>query len=482
MTLPEKDKFRKYVEESHDLFYEVDTAGDIIYISPAIESLLGYSREYIMETDFKKYVHPEDRAAVAAKLLETIYSGEAKEIEVRLFHADGNIRIHIARGSLLYDEEGSTKSVIVISRDVTEHRKIEAELRESEKRYRNYVENAPHGVFVADENGRYLEVNPAAAAITGYTEDELLSTYIEELIHPEGKEKNRRKFLELTEKGYVKSEEPFLHKNGEKRWWTVTAVKISNNRFIGFTEDITERKEREQLKEDIARITQHDLKAPLNGILGAASLLLDYSENDPQAKDLADMIENAGKRMLNIINRSLSLYKIEKGTYSVQKTQLSCSTLIRTVIDDLSKSIPHNPDFFIVEPFTCDDSSERDRNLGGEEDCEDIYISGEYNLCYTLLTNLLTNAMEASEKNENVWISVHLKEKTVYIQIWNKASIPQEIRKTFGNKYVSSGKQGGIGLGAYSARLMVEIQGGSFTWKSSEEEGTHVTVALPVDR
>ena len=119
-------------------------------------------------------------------------------------------------------------------------------LKESINYFHTYIENAPDGVFLADENGRYLEVNTASERITGYTRAELLSMSISQLLPPEGREEGIRHFTEVRDTGKASGEFTFLHKNGSKRWWSVNAVKLSETRYLGFTKDITRQKQTEE--------------------------------------------------------------------------------------------------------------------------------------------------------------------------------------------------------------------------------------------
>jgi len=118
-------------------------------------------------------------------------------------------------------------------------------LKESE--FRSYFDNNPLGIFLADEHGNYVDVNPAATRITGYGRDELLSMNMLDLILEEGRTASMERFGRLLETGSFQEEASFTTKYGERRWWWINAVKLSGNRFLAFTEDITERKEMENL-------------------------------------------------------------------------------------------------------------------------------------------------------------------------------------------------------------------------------------------
>ena len=123
-----------------------------------------------------------------------------------------------------------------------EHKLAELELKESEKRFRSYIDFAPHGVFVTDKNGNYVEVNSAACNITGYSKEELLSMNLIDLIPPDSIEIARSHFNKVVNEGISSGETQFLRKDGTKEFWTIDAVKLSEDRFLGYVVNITERK------------------------------------------------------------------------------------------------------------------------------------------------------------------------------------------------------------------------------------------------
>jgi len=123
---------------------------------------------------------------------------------------------------------------------------VNTTLKKSEEKYRSYINYAPHGVFIIDESGNNIEVNKAACTITGFTEEELLTMSILELLAEESLEDGLAHFRLVTITSTAKADLLFKHKNGSKRWWTVSAVKLSETRYLGFTEDITDRKKLEE--------------------------------------------------------------------------------------------------------------------------------------------------------------------------------------------------------------------------------------------
>lgn len=137
---------------------------------------------------------------------------------------------------------------VAIERAQAFSRQKEAEtiLRESEKKYSSYIENALDGIIVADGDGRIVEVNRAAQDITGYSQEELLGMHVDDILAPGYRESETHLFGQLIRTGTATMTLCFLHRSGENRWVHLNAVRISENRFLGMANDITQIKEAEE--------------------------------------------------------------------------------------------------------------------------------------------------------------------------------------------------------------------------------------------
>lgn len=133
-----------------------------------------------------------------------------------------------------------------LTKEIQSRKHAEKSLLESEERHRRYIVGAPYGVFVTDDLGRCLQINPSACRITGYDEDELLLMSIFDLIFEYDIEEGKRHFEKVIRDREAQSEMLFHTKNGVKRWWSLTTVRISNTRLLSFSDDITERKVAEE--------------------------------------------------------------------------------------------------------------------------------------------------------------------------------------------------------------------------------------------
>jgi len=117
--------------------------------------------------------------------------------------------------------------------------------QESELKFRSYIENAPDGVFVMNPNGYYLDVNPAACALLGYSNEELLSIHASQILDGEYLEELKSSVVIIQKERKYSSEMKFVRKDGSRFFGLLSAVKINENKIIGFVKDITERKQAE---------------------------------------------------------------------------------------------------------------------------------------------------------------------------------------------------------------------------------------------
>ncbi len=111
-----------------------------------------------------------------------------------------------------------------------------------EEAFRLFFENAPDGVVVVNEQGLYIDTNSATERITGYSKEELIGMHVSEIIVPEEREAAMQHFRTVLTSGKADGEYRFRHKNGDIRHWSVKAVKIAENRFLGFLSDISKLK------------------------------------------------------------------------------------------------------------------------------------------------------------------------------------------------------------------------------------------------
>ncbi len=223
-----------------------------------------------------------------------------------------------------------------------------------------------------------------------------------------------------------------------------------------------------RLREDVERIIRHDLKTPLNAVIAYPQLILRNTHLTEAEREHLKTIETAGYRMLRMINRSLDLVKMERGMYQFKPVTVNLVQVLGRIAAERHLLIHKK-------------SLKMEVILNGQPVCDDDIFSvlGEDLLCYSMLANLITNAINASPEGDVVTVSL-AGEETAIIRIHNTGSIDEEIRDRFFEKYVTSRKDArGTGLGTYSAKLMADTQNGAISMTTSEHEGTTITIRLP---
>ncbi|WP_031484550.1 sensor histidine kinase [Maridesulfovibrio frigidus] len=219
------------------------------------------------------------------------------------------------------------------------------------------------------------------------------------------------------------------------------------------------------LREDIDRITHHDLKTPLNAVINLPHLLL-AEEEDPDKIEMVKAIQDSGYRMLGLINRSYDLYKLESGTYDLDPTDVNLIPLLQRIDLDLMDLIKAKNS--VLQIFVNKETFE-----GGEF----FVVRGEELLLFSMLANLIKNAFEATPEGKPVSVGLEGGDKSSII-IHNYGTVPEPMCKNFFEKYATFGKKGGTGLGTYSASLIAGIHNGEIKMLSTEDEGTVVTVLI----
>jgi two-component system, cell cycle sensor histidine kinase and response regulator CckA len=173
---------------------------------------------------------------------------------------------------------------------VTQRKAVEQDLRESEARFRSYVEHAPLAVFVADAEGRYVDCNPAAVDLLGYDAATLTRMRITDIVSVDDRAAVLRDFAALLDAGRVEGEYQLLKRNGEPVWVWLRAVRLNDGHSIAFCQDVTERRmavqamrERLDLQEQLARIA-----ATVPGMVASLRLRPDGSTCMPYASRALD--------------------------------------------------------------------------------------------------------------------------------------------------------------------------------------------------
>jgi len=227
-------------------------------------------------------------------------------------------------------------------------------------------------------------------------------------------------------------------------------------------------RENARLRDDVERITRHDLKSPLTCMISVPALMrMEENLNQEQLKCL-DLVEEAGYQMLKMINLSLDLYKMETGKYRLYPKPLD---LMRNIVKIKSETRCWVSSIQLALKVRVNGSP--------ADNMTEFMVSGEELLLYSMLSNIIRNAIEAAPSGDFITITLDHGDQDDTITVHNKGVVPEEMRDVFFEKYTTSGKLGGTGLGTYSARLITHTHGGDIAMRTSDQAGTIISIRLP---
>lgn len=390
---------------------------------------------------------------------------------------DGKTR-HL-QGHLIPDigATGEVLGLYSVLTDVTAFKEKELELARSERKFRAMAERSTDMISTHSLDGTFKYVSPACRCLLGLQPEELLGVNLFSMAHPDDAATIKAARESLGKKFYPVGITCRLHhKNGCHVWVEIMCGLLEATEekedkecaIVAVTRDISERKRLEELKEDIEKITRHDLKTPLSGIIGLTDSLLRKPE-DLSASQLKRLlaIRDSGQHAYDMINLSLCLYMIERGVYPLDKRKFNLLPLLNRVLEELRK---------LAEAKRLE--VKVSVNGASASETSSFHVHGEYLLCYCMVSNLIRNAMEASPPGQQLRVRL-FDGLSTEIVIENKGAVPPKIRSRFFEKYITCGKPHGTGLGTYSAWLVAHTHGGQIAMNTPGEERTVVTVTLP---
>lgn len=342
---------RAMIEALPDVLLRLSIDGTILDAHSPRPELLRLPAAQLLGLNLREIL-PLETAATAIRTFEDAIANRTVRIaEFRLSEPAEIAGDFEARVSPCSDEE-----VLVILRDVSAETAARTALRESEQRYRSVVESVREVIFQASVDGRWTFLNPAWEEITGIAVGESLGRNYLEFLHCEDREASLERFRALVseENDECRHEVRILHRDGRPLWMDTSArvVKDAAGAVVGVSgtlADVTDRvqaaHELERAKaaaESAARVKSeflttmsHEVRTPLNGVIGMAELLLG-SGLKPEHVMLAETIRHSGEMLLELVNDTLDYSKIEAGRMPLVSLPFDPGDVCRETVDLLA--------------------------------------------------------------------------------------------------------------------------------------------------
>jgi len=314
-----ESRLRQINENMQDMLLLTDTNLVCTFASASHKWILGYEPSEMIGKPVYDFIHPDDLAKAMKAAEKAFKEDSGGKMEVRVKRADGSYILSEGIGKILKDGNGKIIGTLFTSRNITERRKIEQTLKESEEKYRKLFEEAMDAIFVADaETGILIDCNRAATVLTGRTKSELIGMH-QRFLHPPAESAGKfSKTFEhhLTSKEGVVLDGQVITKNGEIRDVTIKAnlIEASGKKMLrGVFRDITESKkisEKNRLQARLLNavgqaIVATDLKGNITYWNHAAEQLYGWQEAEVLGRNIIEVTpaETSKEQAMNIMNR-----------------------------------------------------------------------------------------------------------------------------------------------------------------------------------
>ncbi|MFZ2149206.1 MAG: PAS domain S-box protein [Sedimentisphaerales bacterium] len=476
-----EEKFRSLAEQSPNMIF-IHSKDKVVYANKKCEEIMGHKREEFYSTDFNflTLIAPESTDLIKENFNRHSEGEEIQPYEYTLINKAGE-RIEAINTSKLI-QYGGQKAILGIVTDITERKKAEEALRQSEERLKILFEYAPDAIFLNDDQGNFVDGNRSAEEMVGYAKDELIgkNAYETGLLSEEQVPKAAKNLEELA-MGKPTGPDEFILKRKDGSYVTVEIrtflVRIGNQTLgLGIARDITERKKTELNQDelikkvdninkelnDFASIVSHDLKAPLRGIKTLANWIL---------ADCADKLgEQANKQINLLLDRVERMYNLIEG--ALQYSRLGQTQGIQTQVN-LNDFVPEIINM-VVPPENITVTIENELPV---IECEETQIM-------QVFQNLLSNAIKYMDKPQG-WIKVGCVEQDGFWKFSVADNGPgieekhfEKIFKIF-QALPTSPRFEGTGVGLTIAKKIVELYNGKIWVESKVGEGSTFFFTLP---
>ncbi len=405
-----EERYRRLAENSPDMIYRMSLpAGIYEYVSPMSITIFGYSPEewYDNPLLIREIVHPDWHSYFKAKW-EDLLQGHIPPIyEYEIIRKDGDVRWINQRNILVRDHNGSPVAIEGVVTDITESKRAEEVLRESEEKLRVIFDTVYAGVILVDASGVITYANRRMAEMFGYDMEEIIGTYYPEHLHESQTDDGQMKMFQLIrgDIDHVLLERFYRKKDGTTFWGHFSGSRLcrsdgSLSTLVGVMTDVTEKKELEaQLRQaqkmealgTLAGGIAHDFNNLLSVILGNAELAM---ADLPEWNTARQNLREAKKACLKARDVVRQILSFSRKTEAEQKP-LNLASVVVESLQLLRASIPANID---IRQSIANDLAD---------------ILGDFTQIHQVVMNLCTNAAHAMEDAGGI-LEVALTNETIY--------------------------------------------------------------------
>jgi len=462
-----RELFRSLIDGIKDYaILTLSPEGNVTSWNTGATHMQGYHAGEILGKHFSCFHTEEDvKRNHAERLLNAASAQGQCEEEGWLVRRDGSRYWASILITALYDEAGVVRGFSTVTRDITQRKRGEEQLQQSETKFRALLESAPDAMLIVEDDGIITLVNAEAERLFGYERSELLGEGLERLIpglqndrELKGRRKDGVEFPVEIRSSTTKT---------DQRTWSASAVRDVTDRVLVARELVAARERAEaanRTKSAFLATMSHEIRTPMNAILGMADMLWESHLNADQ-RDYVEVFRRAGSNLLVLINDILDLSRIEAGHLELDEIEFNLEEAVDQAMELIGLSA-------------------RSKNIALS--CRlapglTTSLRGDVSRLRQILINLLGNAVKFTDSGEIV-LTVRNHESGATGEIEFTVSDtgigidPQQLEVIFDDFTQAdcspTRRYGGTGLGLGISRRLVERMGGRLTATSVLGEGS----------
>ena len=470
-------RFRSLANSISQLAWMTDAEGWIYWYNQRWYDYTGTTLEQMQGWGWQQVLHPDLAEGVIKRFKNAIETGTNWEDTFLLRSKGGELRWFLSRALPIRNNAGDIVQWFGTNTDISDQRKIEEELKESEERFRSLAEALPQLVWVTDEKGQSEFTSKRWEDFTGVKHAGL--KVWEAIVHPDDIENINKAWLHsLTSGDLYKTEVRLKSKTGGYIWHAVVGEPVYDNenkitKWVGAFTDIHHIKEQEQRRVEFTKIVSHELKTPVTSIKGYVQVLLMMLKGEQetalpaQIKSSLLRIEKLVTRITRLITEMLDLSRIEAERLDLQNEEININTLVNEAVEDIRHSNTSHS-IQILTDFNCT-------------------VYGDKNRLEQVIINLVTNAIKYSSEEYKIEIKIY-KEQNNQVAVSIKDNgigiDKKDHEKIFERFYRVEGAieqtYTGFGIGLFIVKAIIERHSGSILVESEKGKGATFTFLLPV--
>jgi len=487
---------QKFALDQHAIVSTTDSAGTILYANDRFCEISGYRRDELIGQNHRMVNSGQHPPEMFRAMWNTISLGQVWHGEICNRAKNGDFYWVNATIVPLLDEHGKPDQYIGIRTDITDRKRMEAQLSEQLHLVEELIEAIPLPVYLKDVGGRYLRVNRAFELFFNVKRERYIGRTLHELLTPADARLHAEKDAEMFASGGVQTYEAVVHSRDGIRHDTIYRKAALTRRdgsvagLLGTIIDITERKQAEaetlqakeaaesasRAKSDFLANMSHEIRTPMNGIIGMTELALDTALTEEQ-REFLSIVKSSAEALLTIINDILDFSKIEAGKLLVEQISFDLHRVIAETLKTLALRA-HEKNLELVSEIMPDVPR---------------HVLGDPSRIRQVLINLVGNAIKFTQQGE---IALHIEQTGmtgeqvgIHIAVRDTGigiapDKQQLIFDAFSQEDSSTTRRyGGTGLGLSISRRLVELMGGEMWLESELGTGStfHFSIRLLVD-